>query len=263
MLSLILALPLCAGAALPDEPELKLSDPKAVAAALEDLEKAFAKKQKDDSLRTAALTRHGRLVHPDVVEFYADAVKHETPEVSQGALEGLRFMKHPDALEELHAVLRKNKTIKKDDERRAHLIKCIGQHRSASSIEVLADDFLQERDRPALNARLFSIAHVHSVESIETIFELMQKAPPAKLQAWMTDIRMALMVLTGADHGTNAQRWSKWWSDNEKRFELSEKPHKLPKEMQLRWDRFWGYDTRYGRGKKREDRGGDDPEDDR
>ena len=239
----------------PDEP-----DPKVVAAAVKDLEEAFKKKEFEE--RVAAIVRNSEVVHPDVIELLGQAIKKDkADEVVLESFKALRWMDHPEALELLHRTYKKNKKLRKKYELYAALLQAIGQHGSEESISILADKPFSVQSRQVIAARVLGLGHVRSPKSVEALIGAMRTAGEKRVMPHMADFRTSLMVLTGVDQGTAQQPWIDWWNGNKKSFEVPERPALLPRALQYRWDRYWGYDTDYGRGTKREDRGGDPEKD--
>ena len=142
------------------------------------------------------------------------------------------------------------------------LLKAIALHEDESSIEVLVDDALSKTiEREVVQARVLGLARIRTNESLEELFDIMRKVDRRKVQQRMKDIRLALVVLTHVDQGNDQDRWTAWWNDNKKTFEVPKVEPKLPRELGSRWSNYWGEQRQYDRQKRRGDRG-DDPEDD-
>jgi hypothetical protein len=77
-------------------------------------------------------------------------------------------------------------------------------------------------------------------DSVEGVIGLMRKVGRHRAQRHMEDVRTALMVLTGVDHGRSQDAWNEWWNDNKRTLEIQAEPHALPKKAQREWDRYWG-----------------------
>lgn len=262
---LVLSLALVAPLGLDgDGDELPQVDPKVVAAAVADIEKAF--ESEEAPVRAAAIARHGSVAAPEVVELVAAAVRDADPSVVGAALQALRAQAHPAALEALHATYKRHKKLRKQPELFAQLLEAIGQHASPSSIDVLADDAFELRERDVVTARILGLGHVRHERSVRKLMELVTKADRSRTAPHAADFRLSLAFLTGVDHGDDLDRWVAWWNDAKKSFELPAEPPKLPRAMQLRYESYWGYDIVYERKTKREDRGKDpekgDPEQD-
>ncbi|MCZ6599095.1 MAG: hypothetical protein O7B99_15765, partial [Planctomycetota bacterium] len=156
---------------------------------------------------------------------------------------------------------KKNKTIIKDVDLFAALLRAIAQHRSPSSIDVLSDNPFKAANYKTIKARVLGLGYIRDERSVEALFGMLNKIGPLQGQGVMQEFRIALMVLTGEDQGESRQLWIRWWNENKKTFEVPEKAPRLPEKVQERWDYYWGIYHKKDRGEKREDRG-DDPEDD-
>lgn len=259
MLKLVtILLALAPAAVFPQDDEPELPDPKVVEAALEELAEGL--REEEPEARAQAIERAASVEHPDVIAEIADAFDDESDAVRRGVLEALRYMAHEDALEALRRKYRKGKKLRKQPELMALLLRAIAQHRDPESVDILNDNPFSIADREVVRARILGLGYVHSERSVPELMALMRSAKHRDVQRHMEDFRLSLMSLTGVDLGTSQDRWNSWWNDNKREFELAEASHKLPKDDQYRWDRYWGHDRMRARGQKREDRG-DDPED--
>jgi hypothetical protein len=52
----------------------------------------------------------------------------------------------------------------------------------------------------------------------------------------MPDFRLALVVLTGVDKGTDRQLWINWYGDHKGKVEVPA----VPRELRKRWNSYWG-----------------------
>jgi hypothetical protein len=253
MLNVLVAAVLSVAAQEPPSPV----DPKRLEQALSELEQAFGEGTAQD--RLTAMQRHGSLADPEVVEWIERGLRDHDATVRDAAIETLRFLAHPDALKALEAAYRRDgKRIRKDDVAAyAALIKAIGQHGAPGSIDLLTDDIWEVRDHPVIQARIFSLGHVRSEKSVDALFGLMKSGGRDRIQPFMGELRVALMVLTGADQGESQDLWIAWWNDNKKDLAVSPELPKLPKPVAQRWAYYWGEGQLDERGTKRSDRGRD------
>src|SRR5262249_49300774 len=150
--------------------------------------------------------------------------------------------------------------MQKDAGLYASLLRAIGQHANASSIEVLADDLWGVQDHGVIQARILSLGRIRTVTSAETLLGLMKAAGPNKIQPFMEDFRLALLSITGVDQGASQDLWLRWWNDKKSKLKVPETPPQLPKAMQARWDSYWGGKMYKDRQPRRGERGKDDPE---
>lgn len=227
-------------------------------AAITALDKAFS--DGGTSERVRAIETAAILSDPAVIERIAKGLRDKDLTVARAAIEALRFSKHPESLEALHAAAKREARIQKEPEVHAALLRAIGQHGSATSIEVLVDDLWSHPDARVVQARILSLGHVRSRASLEKLIDLMRVAGPNKVQPFMEHFRVSLMVLTGADQGTSQDAWMRWWNEKGARTTVADKPAPLPKQLQILWDAYWGESKPAERPTKRSERGQDDPE---
>lgn len=227
-------------------------DPKAVAAAVAELDTAFQKGKTPE--RVQAIENAARLADPEVVARVAKGLEDGDPAVQSAAIEALRTIVHEGALSALHGAAKTNKKLRKDPELHAKLLKAIAQHGDVSSLSLLADGGLQGEPK-VVEARILAIANIRSKRSVEELVGLMRVADRGKVEGCMGHFRLALMRLTGADHGTSLDKWTAWWNASKKGFDVASEPPLLPADLQRRWDLFWGNPLDYSRGTKRGDRG--------
>ena len=225
----------------------------AVAAAVERLEQAFGKG--DSAARIEAVRAAQSVPDARVVKWVAKGLNDRDVEVQKATLEGLRFLKHPDALGALHKCYRTDRKLVKDAERAQLLFRAIGQHGSKDSLELLSDDAFSTTENKILQARILAIANIRDRESVEVLMDLMNRAGRQRLQPHMDTFALALQRLTGADHGKSLEAWQKWWNEVKRELEVPAAPPKLSKLDQLRWDKFWGNEQTRERTKRRGSRG--------
>jgi HEAT repeat protein len=231
-------------------------DPEKIKAAVARLEEAFTKGKSPE--RIQALEAAVPLLDAKVIEWVRKGLRDSDPAVVQRALESLRFMRHPDALEALHDYYRRERAkLRKDDELLGRVLKAVAQHQSAKSIDVLADDPWGNTSNAVIEARILGLGNIRAVESVEALLGLMRVAGPLKVQPHMNDFRLALVVLTGSDQGNSQDAWMKWWNDHKQGFQVAAKQAPMAKPMQLRWDYYWGNEMKRDRPPGRGDRGND------
>lgn len=226
-----------------------------IKAAVAELNDAFVKGKTPE--RVQAIQKNARIVDAKVIECVAKGLKDDDALVLDAAIEALRFMKHPDALDALQATVKREKRLEKLPESRAKLFKAIGQHGSPKSIALLADNLFSTQDYKVIEARVLGLANIRDKQSVEQLIGLMRVAGRDKVQPFMAHFRMALMVLTSVDQGVSQDSWMSWWNAHKDDFSVAATPPPLPKEMQMKWDYFWGNEVERPRGKKRGERGDD------
>lgn len=247
-LTAALALPLQSKEDAPKPP-----DPKVVEAAVESLRAAQKSKEAPD--RVAAVQGAAKVSDAEVIKGIGKYFGDKDSTVRMAVVDALRYSPHPDALALLENKLKRDKKLRKDEELYPAVVKAIGQHGKESSIDVLNDRVTETG--PAMQARIYGLGHIRSKKSVEALFRLMSSRGRRKTGPMMDEIRLSLMVLTGVDRGKSQDAWFQWWNENKKTFEVKKEPGLLPKLEQNRWDRYWGYQYKRDRGKKRGDRGND------
>jgi hypothetical protein len=255
MLHLLLTLFLAAPAAQTREP--KPAAPERVATAVAVLKAAFEKGAPEE--RAAAIVAHQEVVEPNVLAWFAKGLRDSDPTVRDAAAEALRFARHPAALEALEDALKRERKSAKDLPWLTKLTKCVGQHQSESSTPLFADNLFQPENPKLIDARIFALANTRSRRGLEELIGMMRTVGRDKLQPYMPNVRLALMVVTGVDKGVSQDAWMAWWNDNKSSFEIPEAMPALPKDLLTRWNYFWGLEVTRDRPKKRGERG-DDPE---
>lgn len=240
----------------PVQEERPKLDPARVEDTVEALEKAF--EDGDVEARINALNKALDVPHEDVVELVAVALGDRDPTVVDTALETLRFLEHDAALDALHKTLARDKRFKADQELTPKLLRAIGQHGNPKSISVLTKDLFRgslEKQREITGARILALGQIRSKQSVEALVSLMNKASHKNVYPHMDELRLSLMVLTGADHGKDREQWQLWWNENKKELVVGEELPLLPERDKRRWDRYWGNAQEYERRTKRGERG--------
>ena len=187
-------------------------------------------------------------------------LRHADRGVAMASVQALGMLDHPAALKQLHSLSKRDrKKLAKDPELSVSLVKAIARHGNADSISYLARDLFGAKDPSIAHARIVALGGIRSTRSVEELMGLMRGSARHKVQPYMKDFRLALVVLTAVDAGESQDLWMSWWSDNKKTLKVPAKPPVLPKDLQRRWDSFWGNQRQYERQKRRGERG-DDPE---
>lgn len=250
ILALFLAAPPVQDPPVPAPPSEEL-----VERTLEELERAFGSEgevaDRVEALRAAAEVGDARVVKAVA----SRGLKSSEPEVQKAALESLRFQRHSEALDALHACYRRDRKLVKDPERAPLLFRAIGEHAAEESIEVLADDLYSIPDETIATARILALANIRTAESAEELMDLMNRAGRRRLQALMPSFRLALVRLTGADGGTTLEGWQRWWNEVDGEPVVAPEPPRMRPEDLVRWDRFWGRETPERRATRRGRRG--------
>lgn len=226
----------------------------AVKAAVTELRTALSRGKSEE--RIAALEKAASTKDAGVVEAIAKALGDSDAKVQGAAIEALRGLQRKEALAALVGAFERDKKLAKDAELAARLVKAIGSYGDAAAVEKLAAAGI-DGAHGVVEARILSIANVRSVRSVELLVELARGAADDKVGAHAETIRLALARLVGEDLGTARQRWLGFWSERKKTLEVAAQAPLLPKDLQRRWDMFWGNPSDPGRAKPRGERGND------
>ena len=226
-----------------------------VKATVKAVEEALHKGEPAD--RIAALAKASSVPDTAVAEAVAKALKDRDESVQKAALESLRFMDHPEALDALHSCYKKNSSLRKSDSLSGVLLKAIGQHGDSSSIKVLSDSPFSTVNGAAIRARILGLGNIRDKQSVEELVALMKKVSRRKIEPFMGEFRLAMLRLTGQDEGRSVDLWMKWWNNNKRTFKVAEVAPKMPRRDQEEWDDYWGNMAPRERSKKRGERGGD------
>jgi hypothetical protein len=239
-------------------PQRPAPDPARVKAAVSALDKAFRGTSKEEKLK--ALQEHSDVADAEVVKRIARGLADKELDIVKSSVVALRWLDHPDALKELHALAKSPRELRKEPVLYAELLKAIGQHSSPTSIAVLNDDLWSVPEYGVVQARILGLGRIRTSESVEALMSLMKAAGPQRMQNAMADFRLALVQLTGVDKGVSQQLWFEWWAENRAKLKIAAEPPEMPRELALRWEVYWGQREPYERLRRRTDRGKGDPE---
>ncbi len=156
-------------------------------------------------------------------------LRHENREVAMASIQALGMLDHPAALKQLHSLSKRDrKKLAKDPDLSVAVIKAIARHGNPDSIPYLIKDIFQAKHPKIDRARIVGLGGIRSTRSVEELFGLMRGAARNKIQPYMKDFRLALVVLTAVDLGQSQDLWMSWWIDNKKVLKVSYKPPVLP-----------------------------------
>jgi len=205
------------------------------------LEKALAKEAKAEDA-SSALRAALEVVDARVIEVIdSKGMRHDDLEVRGAAVEALARMEHPDALKALHEALKRDKKeLQEAPPRYAAFLRAIARHGKESSIPALVEDLFQSPDRGVVTARILGLGHIRSRKSVGELVRLMRSSPRPRVADHMESFRLALVVLTGEDKGTDQELWINWYGDHQAKLEIAAEPPELPRELRRRWNTYWG-----------------------
>lgn len=238
MFALLVTLSLAMSPTLQDRTAV---DPKRIESAVATLDTAFKTGKGEDRVR--AIRGSMDVVDGKVIDGIGRGLRDTDESVRGAAVEALGRMRHPRALELLHTFVRGGReALTKDEVLFPAVLRAIGRHGDASSIEILADDPFSQRSHGAIQARIYGLGNIRSEKSVDALFDMLKKVGMNQADRYMDDIRLALVRLTGEDQGKAPEMWNKWWRD-QKNYKLPAEPVALKEVDQKAWDSYWGIDS--------------------
>lgn len=215
-------------------------DPAAVAAALESLEAAWKSDAAGERVR--AIEGAAALGETRVIAAVARGLEDRDPAVRAAAVGALRHQPHPEALERLHAALRKAPRSPDEDRRVSELVAAVGQHASPTSLALLSEGGLDRTRAHTTRARIQALGRVRDARAVEELIALMNKAGGGPLGGgaqFDADLRLSLWALTGVDEGPARESWMRWWNDHKRDFAVAPQPPTEPRALAARWRTLW------------------------
>jgi HEAT repeat protein len=236
------ALLLALAVLLPSAPrqEEEGPSPEQVQAAVEALEGAY--KEGDAAAQVAAIRSAMEVVDKKVIDLVAKGLEKER-EVAFAACDALGRMPHPESIKKLNSFYAKEKRKLGKAEAEDGLVavlKSVGRLGDPKGIDILVDSPFKSKGYPVLQARFFGLANIRDAKAVEALFGLLDKVGNVQLDRYMSDIRLALVQLTGTDRGDDPRQWQAWWRENKRGYEVPAEAKELPIEMRLRWNEYWG-----------------------
>lgn len=176
-----------------------------------------------------------------VIAAIAKGLKHKDAAVASAAVDTLGRMRHPESAEVLTGFYKGEKKALTDDEPRlAELLKSIGRLGDPKGIETLVDHPFAAKTYPVIQARLLGLGNIRDAKAVDALFGLLEKVAERDLDRYMSDIRLALVQLSGQDLGDDPRQWKSWWQDAKKGYVVEPTPKPLPESMRARWNEYWG-----------------------
>jgi hypothetical protein len=224
------------------KPEKQPLTPESIAAYRKELETVLGPEATLKSARRTVLIARDH-VDPSVIAVLdARALRHADLALRDYAVETMGYMRHPDVIVALHAMLERDaEVLAAAPERQATLFRAIGRQAKEESIPVLAAKASASTDPGVLTAGLLSLANIRTRASLDAVIELLRKAPRERVTETMPDFRAALVMLTGEDRGTEPDAWLAWYDEHREKLAVApEPPAEIVPEVRRRWLLFWG-----------------------
>jgi hypothetical protein len=222
----------------PKSAEKTAVDPKRVQAATTELDAAFKDGKSAD--RIAAIQTNMDVVDGAVIDRIVKGLRDKDTVVKQTAIDALGRMQHPDSVKALTSYYQAEKrTLTADGVLFPLLLKSLGRLGDPSSVAVLSDSPFSSKIFPSIQARLYGLGNIRTVESVDALVGFMKLGSERDFQSLMPEWRVALVHLTGVDNGEAIQLWEKWWRDNKKDFKVLAQAATTPPDVQMKWDAYW------------------------
>jgi len=224
--------------------------------AVAELERALEGDAFDE--KVAAIEAVRTVHHENVVEAIVEAFDDDALEVRVAAAKALGSMPLENALDALHQRAKKKKTME-PEELAVATLNAIAMHGDPSSVRILEDDVIGAPPLVA-RARILGLGRIRHEDALEALVGIMNKLRVGRRgdgHTNMTEVRIALHVLTGIDQGADRRDWQRWWNDNKRDFEVPAQVPELDRKLGRQWRQYWGeHEGRRG------DEDGEEPEDD-
>lgn len=196
----------------------------------------------DGSSPQRILALRASAAHPDaaVVTQARRGLEDRDTDVRLAAYDALGRNAHEQAFEALlahHKAKRKElRTLERD---LPGLLTALARRGDARALAPLTDDVQAQRLVATIRARLLGLARIRSKASIEALMKLAEEVGFVDMHNHLEDFRLALVVLSGADHGRSLDAWRAWWSGVKEQFVLATKAPELAAKDAARWRDFW------------------------
>ena len=215
-----------------------------VKTAVHTLKAAFA--GHDAAARQRAIDAAATIADGEVVALIARGLADADVAVQHAAIEALRFQTHERALAALHtrALARE---AKDDLAVYAALLRAIGQHGSATSIDILTDNPWSTPDARVLQARILGLGRIHTPAAVKALVGVMEIAGSNRVEPFMGDVRLALWALTGSDQGESRDLWLHWYRQRKDTLRVRSAPLAEPADLAGRWTSYWSSRERWDR----------------
>ncbi len=201
-------------------------------------------KGKDYLAIASTIEELGMIEDKQVVKAVAAALKSKDKLVQTAAIRALRYNPSPEALDEL-LKRKKDKSIIEDAELAVEYYYALGQAGDPKAIDVVSDDlFSGARGDKVARARIAALGHIRDKDSVDELMGYMVSSGGGRRGGggprYSQDVRLALIILTGEDHGTDSVAWLGWWGDNKSKLKISPEEWPLPNtKMQRQWKLMW------------------------
>lgn len=161
-------------------------------------------------------------------------------DVRLAAYDALGRNSHGQAFEALLAHQRvKRKELRSLERDLPALLIALARRGDARALAPLTDDVQAQRLVATIRARLLGLARIRSKASVEALMKLADEVGFVDMHNHLEDFRLALVVLSGVDHGRSLDAWRAWWLGVKEHFAPPERAPELVAKDAARWREFW------------------------
>ncbi len=120
------------------------------------------------------------------------------------------------------------------------LLTALARRGDARALPALVDDLQAQRLVATVRARILGLARIRSKAAVEALMKLADEIGFVDMHNHLEDFRLALVVLSGVDHGRSLDAWRAWWNSARGTFEPQERMAPLAPKDAARWREHWG-----------------------
>jgi hypothetical protein len=191
--------------------------------------------------RIAALRDSWRHADEAVVAQVRRGLGDRDVEVRLAAYDALGRNAHENAFAALLTHHReRRKELRTQDRDLPALLAALARRGDARAIAPLVADVQAQRLVPTIRARILGLARIRTKDSVEALMKLADEVGFVDMHNHLEDFRLALVVLSGVDHGRSLDAWRAWWRGTRETFAPPQRVGELAPADAVRWREFWG-----------------------
>jgi len=191
--------------------------------------------------RVAALRESWRHADEGLVAQVRRGLGDRDVEVRLAAYDALGRNAHESAFAALLTHQReRRKELRTQDRDLPALLSALARRGDARAIAPLTADVQAQRLVPTIRARILGLARIRTKDSVEALMKLADEVGFVDMHNHLEDFRLALVVLSGVDHGRSLDAWREWWRGNRTTFAPPQRLSELAPADAARWREFWG-----------------------
>lgn len=191
--------------------------------------------------RIAALRESWRHADEAIVAQARRGLNDRDVEVRLAAYDALGRNAHESAFGALLTHHReRRKELRTQDRDLPALLAALARRGDARAIAPLTADVQAQRLVPTIRARILGLARIRTKDSVEALMKLADEVGFVDMHNHLEDFRLALVVLSGVDHGRSLDAWREWWRAARATFAPPQRVGELAPADAARWREFWG-----------------------